>query len=166
MIARASAWARAALRVELSEMGDGLLDDLAADADAPDELPVPVDLPVLPARRVTEVHCLAYRASPVPKSINLVATTRRFRGRAADAGERYERRDWVAAPFKYLNCGSCDLGYWPPGSAFCIFFGPTPMSRGSEIRPASPVNVFGKIVGDATAFKKVRAGTQVRVERA
>ena len=31
-----------------------------------------------------------------------------------------------------------DLGYWPPGSAFCIFFGPTPMSRGNEIRPASP----------------------------
>ena len=59
-----------------------------------------------------------------------------------------------------------DLGYWPPGTAFCIFFGPTPMSRGSEIRPASPVNVFGKIVGDATVFKKVRTGTQVRVERA
>ena len=59
-----------------------------------------------------------------------------------------------------------DLGYWPPGSAFCIFFGPTPMSRGSEIRPASPVNVFGKIVGEPTVFKKVRAGTRVRVERA
>src|SRR5207247_8156521 len=59
-----------------------------------------------PARRVTEVHCLAYRASPGPKSTNLVATTRRFRGTAADGGERYERRDWVAAPFKYPNCGS------------------------------------------------------------
>jgi hypothetical protein len=59
-----------------------------------------------------------------------------------------------------------DLGYWPPGSAFCIFFGPTPASRGSEIRPASPVNVFGRVQGDATAFKKVRSGTTVRVERA
>jgi hypothetical protein len=59
-----------------------------------------------------------------------------------------------------------DLGYWPPGTAFCIFFGPTPMSRGEEIRPASPVNVFGKIVGDPTVFKKVRAGTKIRVERA
>jgi hypothetical protein len=59
-----------------------------------------------------------------------------------------------------------DLAYWPPGSAFCIFFGPTPSSRGSEIRPASAVNVFGKIVGDPTVFKKVRSGTQVRVERA
>src|SRR5262249_19492956 len=59
-----------------------------------------------------------------------------------------------------------DLGYGPPGSAFCIFFGRTPASRGDEIRPASPVNVFGRIVGDAARFKKVRAGTVVRVERA
>jgi uncharacterized protein len=59
-----------------------------------------------------------------------------------------------------------DLGYWPPGSAFCIFFGPTPASHGNEIRPASPVNVFGKVVGDPAVFKKVRSGTTVRVERA
>jgi hypothetical protein len=59
-----------------------------------------------------------------------------------------------------------DLGYWPPGSAFCIFFGPTPASRGAEIRPASPVDVFGRIVGDPAVFNKVRAGTVVRVERA
>jgi hypothetical protein len=59
-----------------------------------------------------------------------------------------------------------DLGYWPPGQAFCIFFGPTPASRGDEIRPASAVNVFGRIDGDATAFKAVRAGTRVRLERA
>lgn len=59
-----------------------------------------------------------------------------------------------------------DLGYWPPGSAFCIFFGPTPTSRGAEIRPASPVNVFGRIAGDARVFKKVRSGTTVRIDRA
>jgi hypothetical protein len=59
-----------------------------------------------------------------------------------------------------------DLGYWPPGSAFCIFFGPTPASCGAEIRPASAVNVFGRIRGDATVFKKVRSGTAVKVERA
>ena len=59
-----------------------------------------------------------------------------------------------------------DLGYWPPGRAFCIFFGPTPMSRGQEIRPASPVNVVGKVVGDATIFKQVRAGTRVSLRRA
>src|SRR5262247_1259861 len=58
-----------------------------------------------------------------------------------------------------------DLGYWPPGQAFCIFFGPTPASRGEEIRPASAVNVFGRVVGDATVFKRVRSGTRVTLER-
>lgn len=59
-----------------------------------------------------------------------------------------------------------DLGYWPSGNCFCIFFGPTPMSKGSEIRPASAVNVFGKIVGDAKIFKQVKEGDPVTVERA
>jgi hypothetical protein len=59
-----------------------------------------------------------------------------------------------------------DLGYWPPGQAFCIFFGPTPASHGDEIRPASPVDVVGRVAGDATVFKRVRAGTRIRLERA
>ena len=61
--------------------------------------------------------------------------------------------------------GLGDLGYWPPCQAFCIFFGPTPASRGDECRPASPVNVFGRVDGDSTVFKTVRAGTRVRLER-
>ena len=59
-----------------------------------------------------------------------------------------------------------DIAYWPPGNAFCIFFGPTPMSRGDEIRPASEVNVFGKIKGDPRVFKKVRNGEEVKIELA
>ena len=58
-----------------------------------------------------------------------------------------------------------DLGYWPPGTAFCIFFGLTPMSRGEEIRPASPVNIFGRVIGDATVFKQVASGTELTIER-
>ncbi|MGD0624284.1 MAG: cyclophilin-like fold protein [Thermodesulfobacteriota bacterium] len=58
-----------------------------------------------------------------------------------------------------------DLGYWPSGSAFCIFFGPTPMSRGNEVRPASAVNVIGRVSGDAKVFKKVPSGAKVRLER-
>ncbi len=58
-----------------------------------------------------------------------------------------------------------DLGYWLEGSCFCIFFGPTPMSSGGEIRPASPVNVFGKLDGDPKEFKKVRSGEQVTIDR-
>lgn len=59
-----------------------------------------------------------------------------------------------------------DLGYWPPGTAFCIFFGLTPMSRGDEIRPASPVNVFGRMEGDAKVFKKVTPGAKIIVDKA
>ena len=59
-----------------------------------------------------------------------------------------------------------DLGYWPTGSAFCIFFGPTPMSRGNEVRPASAVNVIGKVSGDPKVFKKVPSGAKVRIEKA
>jgi hypothetical protein len=58
-----------------------------------------------------------------------------------------------------------DLGYWPEGNAFCIFFGPTPISRGNEIRPASAVTVFGKITGEATIFKQVASGAKVIIEK-
>ena len=58
------------------------------------------------------------------------------------------------------------VAYWPPGQALCLFFGPTPASRGDEIRPASPVNVVGGIDGDATALRQVQAGARVIVQRA
>lgn len=58
-----------------------------------------------------------------------------------------------------------DLAFWPPGRAFCVFFGPTPMSRGDEIRPASAVTVVGRVAGDSRMFTKVRAGANVRLER-
>ena len=57
-----------------------------------------------------------------------------------------------------------DIAYWPPGNAFCIFFGPTPMSRGTEIRPASAVNVVGHIVGDPLGFRRVSSGARVAIE--
>ena len=90
----------------------------------------------------------------------------------AVAGETWGDEIYFAIPVKAkaehpretVDMG--DLAYWPPGSAFCIFFGPTPSSRCDEIRPASAVNVFGRVVGDATVLKTVRAGTVVRVERA
>jgi len=58
-----------------------------------------------------------------------------------------------------------DLGYWPTGRALCIFFGLTPMSRGDEIRPASAVNIVGKIIGDPKLFNEVRSGEKVRVRK-
>jgi len=59
-----------------------------------------------------------------------------------------------------------DLGYWPPGKAFCIFFGLTPASRPGKIMPASAVNMLGKVLGDATEFKKVMDEREVVLEAA
>jgi hypothetical protein len=59
-----------------------------------------------------------------------------------------------------------ELGYWPPGNAFCIFFGPTPVSADEQPRAASPVNILGRVLGDATQFRAVPGGTQVQITRA
>ncbi len=56
-----------------------------------------------------------------------------------------------------------ELGYWPVGHAFCLFFGPTPASTGPAPRAYSPVNVLGRVLGDATRLRAVRAGTRVRL---
>ena len=60
---------------------------------------------------------------------------------------------------------SGDIAFWPPGSAFCIFFGRTPASLGDEVRAASAVNVLGKIDGDEREFRSVASGTEVRLEQ-
>ncbi len=51
-----------------------------------------------------------------------------------------------------------DIGYWPRGRALCLFFGPTPISRPGEIRPASAVNLVGKLSGDIQGLKDVPDG--------
>jgi hypothetical protein len=58
-----------------------------------------------------------------------------------------------------------ELCYWPPGNAFCIFFGPTPASIDERPRAASPVNVLGRVLGDANSFRSVQGGTLVKIER-
>lgn len=59
-----------------------------------------------------------------------------------------------------------DLAYWPPGSALCIFYGRTPVSTSTEIRPASPVNIIGRLLDDWSGLKRTASGTTVRVELA
>jgi len=59
-----------------------------------------------------------------------------------------------------------ELGYWPVGHAFCIFFGPTPASLDERPRAYSPVNILGRVTGDATRFRAVRDGTRVKITRA
>ena len=58
-----------------------------------------------------------------------------------------------------------DIGYWPPGNAIAIFFGPTPISGGSEPVPASDVNLIGRIIGDATALRQAKGARKIRIEK-
>jgi len=58
-----------------------------------------------------------------------------------------------------------ELGYWPVGRAFCIFFGPTPVSTDDRPRAYSPVNVIGRVLGDVTLFRAVAGNTPVRLAR-
>jgi len=57
-----------------------------------------------------------------------------------------------------------DIGYWPPGKALAIFFGPTPISTGSDPVPASAVNIVGKILDDAAALKQEKGAGKIRIE--
>ncbi len=59
-----------------------------------------------------------------------------------------------------------ELGYWPVGRAFCIFFGPTPVSTDQRPRAFSPVNILGRVMGDATLFRAVADGDLVKLSRA
>jgi hypothetical protein len=62
--------------------------------------------------------------------------------------------------------GVGDIGYWPPGNALAIFFGPTPISNGSAPIPASEVNLVGKIKGDAKVLKSAKGAQRIRIEKA
>jgi hypothetical protein len=58
-----------------------------------------------------------------------------------------------------------DIGYWPPGKALAIFFGPTPMSTGKDPVPASEVNIVGRVIDDITILKKEKGASKIRIER-
>jgi hypothetical protein len=58
-----------------------------------------------------------------------------------------------------------ELGYWPPGSALCIFFGRTPASTSDQPRAASNVNPFGMVSGDMTSLHSIRQGDRITVSR-
>lgn len=53
-----------------------------------------------------------------------------------------------------------EVALWPPGNAFCIFFGPTPASHGEEPRMASPGIPLGRIVSGAEALRPLGDGVR------
>jgi uncharacterized protein len=57
-----------------------------------------------------------------------------------------------------------DIGFWPPGQALALFFGPTPMSTGTDPVPASAVNLVGRILDDPKLLKKEKGALQIRIE--
>ena len=56
-----------------------------------------------------------------------------------------------------------ELAYWPAGPAFCIFFGPTPVSTGDQPRAYSPVNVFGRLLDNPQPLKSVPQGAGIKI---
>ena len=99
---------------------------------------------------------LIWEALPIEGKTNLWGEEIYF-SIPVSAGQEPGARDVVS---------SGELGYWPPGHAFCIFFGPTPASRGDEIRAASAVNVIGKVLSDPKIFRKAKDGVKITLEKA
>ncbi|MEW5803386.1 MAG: cyclophilin-like fold protein [bacterium] len=58
-----------------------------------------------------------------------------------------------------------ELAYWPIGKAFCIFFGPTPLTEGDEIVSADKVNIVGRIIGDPSKLKEFEDGDFIILSR-
>ncbi|MDD1645762.1 MAG: hypothetical protein LUP93_05565 [Methanomicrobiales archaeon] len=58
-----------------------------------------------------------------------------------------------------------DIGFWPPGPAVAIFFGPTPLSAGDRPVPASPVNLVGRVNGDPQVLRAARGKSEIRIDR-
>ena len=99
---------------------------------------------------------LIWDSLPIESNNNLWGEEIYF-GIPVKAGQEKGAREIVSAG---------ELGYWPPGQAFCIFFGPTPASRGDEIRAASPVNIVGKVVSDPKVFLRAKHGAKILLEKA
>ena len=58
-----------------------------------------------------------------------------------------------------------ELAFWVEGSSIAIGFGPTPVSRGDEIRLVTRTNIWGTSLDDVTQLKSVRDGDAITLEK-
>jgi hypothetical protein len=109
------------------------------------------------------------RSDENPKTVEALMKSLPLESRA----ERWGKEVYFKVPFRVkperekdvVKLG--DVAYWPEGPALCLFFGPTPTSPSPDvIKPYSPVNVIGRILGDSSVLERVKKGEKVRVERA
>jgi len=56
-----------------------------------------------------------------------------------------------------------EIAYWPPGSALCFFFGPTPVSKDERPRAASAIVPLGKFTGSVEALKSFGSSIQAEI---
>ena len=98
-------------------------------------------------------------AAKLPMAVQMSRWGDEYYGSIGDLGmgESADARDLVKVG---------ELAYWAPGTALCVFFGPTPASVGDEPRAASPVNPVGEVISDPTALKGMPSSITVEIEKA
>ena len=114
------------------------------------------DIPIRVALRATPTADALWRAAPFEARARTWGEEVYF---ATPVGAKREpdARDVIAAG---------EIAFWVEGDAIAIGFGPTPVSRGDEIRLAAPVNIWGDALDDVRALKKARDGAKITVARA
>jgi hypothetical protein len=93
-----------------------------------------------------------------PRTIDMIVRKLPIEGRAA----LWKEEVYFETPIKMgeekakANVETGTIGFWPMGSAICVFYG--------KSQPYSPVNVIGKVTGNLDTFKQIKSGTKIRVE--
>lgn len=101
-----------------------------------------------------------------PKTYYRFANKIPFDTKASTWGEEVFFETPVSAPIEngVQDVEVGDIGFWPPGKAMCLFFGPTPVSHGNKPRAASPVSVIGAIRDNIELLPEVIDSTSVMVK--